>query len=54
MYGRYGVDKLFYALGCAYFILNGINSFSGYGPIYLVGLAVIGVCPCSGIVEKYL
>jgi hypothetical protein len=42
MYGRYGVDKLFYALVVLYFILTGINSFLRLWPIYLVGLAVIG------------
>ncbi|HBT63863.1 MAG TPA: hypothetical protein DEB10_04270 [Ruminococcaceae bacterium] len=43
MSGRYGVDKLFYALSILYFIMVGINSFLHVWVLYVFSLAVLAV-----------
>lgn len=41
MYGRYGIDKLFYALFILYFIIVGINSFVHLWVLQAIALIII-------------
>lgn len=41
MYGRYGFDKLSYALFIAYCVVVGVNIFVGSGILYAVSMAII-------------
>lgn len=41
MYGRYGIDELFYGLFAVYLVLSITNAFLESSIVYLMGLAVI-------------